>query len=147
MADRIVCQVDLHGVEEDLLRVGPKIAKRLFRRALKAVGMAWTEEVKSRVPVDTGALRDSIDYVIKTSPKDDSGSVQVGPTYDSKVMKKATNTSESPGVYGMFVEFGLKSKKYPRQPYMRPTFDVSADRIIQLFAENLREDLEDAVKE
>jgi HK97 gp10 family phage protein len=144
--DKVTVTVDLHGLEEDLTRLGPKIAKRLFRKALRAVGEAWVEQVKSAAPVDEGGLRDSIDYVIKTSPRDDFGVVTVGPTYDSKNLKSGASTSESPGVYGMFVEFGLKVKKYTMHPFMRPTFDGSADRIIQLFADNLRDDLEEAVK-
>lgn len=147
MPDRITCKVDLHGVEEDLLRLGPKIAKRLLRKALKAVGIVAVEAIKAHVPVDSGDLRDSIGYVIKTSGKQDSASMQIGPTYDKKAAKAAKNTSESPGVYGMFVEFGVKSRKYKKTPYMRPTFDVSADRWVQVFAENLREDLEEAVKD
>jgi HK97 gp10 family phage protein len=143
MADKVVCTVDLHGLEEDLIGLGPKIAKRLFRRALTTVGQLWVEDVKSKVPVDTGALRDSIDFVVKTSPKNDYGTVTVGPTYTSP---KGNNTTESPGVYGMWVEFGLKTKQYPSQPYMRPTFDATAESVIDLFASKLREDLEEAVK-
>lgn len=158
MADRVTVKVDLHGLEEDLLTLAPRIAKRLFRRALRAVGEAWAEMAKSHVPVgnpltahkkdyNPGALRDSIGYQIKTSSKSDTGTVQVGPMYDSKGQAEGSNnTSQSPGVYGMFVEFGLKTTTYPKQPFMRPTFDVSAERIIQLFADNLRDDLEAAVK-
>lgn len=143
MADRVVVTVDLHGIEEDLIALGPKIAKRLFRRALTSVGEVWKADVKSKVPVLSGDLRDSIDYVVKTSPKNDIGTVTVGPTYTSP---KGKNTAESPGVYGMFVELGLKTKKYPSQPYMRPVFDATAEQVIDLFALHLREDLEEAVK-
>lgn len=146
MADKITVSVDLHGLEEDLISLGPKIAKRLFRRALSVVGQAWKEALQAKVPRDSGDLANSIDFVVKTSPKNDFGSVTVGPTYDTKVMKNSSSTSESPGVYGMFVEFGLKLKKYAFTPFMRPTFDGSAERMVELFAENLREDLEDAIK-
>jgi HK97 gp10 family phage protein len=146
MPVKIECKVDLHGLEEDLLQVGPKIAKRLFRRALKAVGQAWVEAIRSKVPVDTGALRDSINYVIRTNPREDSGSVTVGPTYDKTKLKKGDSTSQLPAVYAKFVEFGLKIKKYTFTPFMRPTFDSTAERMIELFAANLREDLEDAIK-
>lgn len=144
MGDKVTVKVDLHGVEEELLQVGPRIAKRLLRRALRAVGKIAVENVKSHIEaVDTGALRDSIDFVIKTSNSSDSATLEVGPTYDKKTVKPG---QKSPGVYGMFVEFGLKTKKYPRQPFMRPTFDTDAERWIQIFADGLREDLEEAVK-
>lgn len=144
MADKVTVKVDLHGLEEDLLQAGPKIAKKLFRRALKVVGELWKQGLKSRVPSDTGSLAESIDYVIKMSPREDSGTVTVGPTYIAG--KGGKKGSESPGVYGMFVEFGLKLRKYMFKPWMRPEFDTSADAIIELFAANLREDLEDALK-
>lgn len=144
MADRVTCSVDLHGTEEELIAVGPRIAKRLLRRALRVVGQLWVADVKAHVPVNTGALRDSIDFKIRTNSREDGGSVTVGPTYTSG---KTGGQSQSPGLYGMFVEFGVKSRaNYPAQPFMRPTFDATADSIIELFAAKLREDLEEAVK-
>lgn len=154
-------EVDLHGLEEDLIRLGPKVAKRLFRRALKMVGELWKEALKSKVPVGNpatakqgsdyspGALRDSIDYVISTGKGDHGGTVTVGPTYDktaAKAAKDKGDTSTLPGVYGKFVEFGLHVKQYPFHPFMRPTFDTTAESMIEIFADGLREDLEDAVK-
>jgi HK97 gp10 family phage protein len=147
MADRVVCRVDLHGTEEELIAVGPRIAKRLLRRALRVVGQLWVEDVKSKVPVDTGALRDSIQFKIRTNSREDGGSVTVGPTFDTtKGIKKKGSTSQSPGVYGMFVEFGVKSRQFPAQPFMRPVFDADAQKVVDLFAAKLREDLEEAVK-
>lgn len=146
MADKVTVKVDLHNVEEDLITLGPRIAKRVFRRLLNTLGKLWVEDVKSHVPVLTGELRDSIDFKVVTSPKNDFASLEVGPTYDSKASKKSGDTSQSPGVYGMFVEFGLKTKEYPKQPYMRPTFDTTAEQMVELFADGLREELEEAVK-
>jgi hypothetical protein len=144
MADNVVVKVDLHGLEEDLLQLGPKISKKLFRIALKFVGELWKAGLKARVPSDTGNLAESIDYVIKLSPKQDSGTVTVGPTYIPG--KNGKSGSESPGIYGMFVEFGLKLRKYVFTPWMRPEFDATADAMIEAFAASLREDLEEAIK-
>jgi HK97 gp10 family phage protein len=47
--------------------------------------------------------------------------------------------SQSPGVYGQFVEFG--TDKMAAQPFLRPAFDATADRVIELFAEKMREGL------
>lgn len=145
MADRVTVKVDLHGTEEELIAIGPRIAKRLLRRALRVVGQLWVEDVKRNVPVDTGALRDSINFKIRTNPREDGGSVTVGPTYISGKGTKAKG-SQSPGVYGMFVEFGVKSRQYPAHPFMRPAFDADAQKVVDLFAAKLREDLEEAVK-
>jgi HK97 gp10 family phage protein len=141
-------KVDLHGTEEELLAVGPRIAKRLLRRALQAVGEVWKAALRDAVPVDTGALRDSINYKVQTRKSDQAGTVTVGPSFDTNgaETKSEGNSNQSPGVYGMFVEFGLKKKQYKNTPFMRPTFDSSAEAIIDYFAKNLRDDLEAAIK-
>lgn len=146
MANKVTVKVDLHGVEEDLLKIGPRIAKRLLRKAMKAVAVVAVEQIKALVPVDSGDLRESIGYTIKTKQSSDSAVLLIGPTFDKTAIKKGAGTTSSPGVYGMFVEFGVKAHKYTFKPYMRPTFDINADRWIQVFAENLKEDLEEAVK-
>jgi HK97 gp10 family phage protein len=145
---KITCKVEGGAkIADDLRAIGPKIARKLFRKALRAVGDVWTEEAKGSVPVDSGDLRDSIQPVIKVRRRGNEykGTVDVGPTRDTKSKAQHKSGSESPAVYGMFVEFGLKQKKYKFTPFMRPTFDGKEERIIQLFAQNLKEDLEDAI--
>jgi hypothetical protein len=51
-----------------------------------------------------------------------------------------------PGVYPIFVDFGLK-KKYPAQPLLRPTFDGAQDRAFDLFSEISKSELERSAKE
>jgi hypothetical protein len=150
MADdsmKITCHVDLHGLEEDLIQLGPKIARRIFRKLLTTIGKLWADDVRAKVPVDEGTLKDSIGYVVTTSPKNDFASVTVGPTYDTNRAKNQASRTEDPGIYGLFVEYGLKKRKYTFTPFMRPTFDATAEAIITLFAAGLREDLEAAIKE
>jgi hypothetical protein len=152
MADKITVRVDLHGLEEELLAIGPRIAKRLLRRALRSVGRAWVDIVKSFAPTGDvvkakqgpeytpGGLKACIDFKVVTNSSETAGTVTVGPTNVKGGPKR------SPGVYALFVEFGLKAKEFAMHPFMRPAFDGSAERIIQLFADGLREDLEEAVK-
>jgi HK97 gp10 family phage protein len=141
----------LEGVSEQLLSLESKIARRLLRKSLKAVGVFWVEAVKSRVPIDTGALRDSIVakvYTRKgkwTSGGLPSGSVTVGPGYG--VQRTDGKKSAPPGVYGMWVEFGLKAKKYPKHPFLRPTFDSTGSAAVDIFAETMRSGLAAAIKE
>ncbi|SNS77733.1 phage protein, HK97 gp10 family [Granulicella rosea] len=101
----------------------------------------WVDEMKSRVPVDTGGLRDSIKAKVSSRGGKNSASakVSVGPTYDTKTAKKNGAPSQQPGVYGMFVEFGTKDAK--ATPFMRPTFDATTDKAVEIFANVIREDL------
>jgi HK97 gp10 family phage protein len=147
----------LVGLERKLNKVGQKVSRKLMRRALKAVAEYWVTEVKARVPVLTGALRDSIGarVTLKRRGNGGVGIVEVGPTLDppevtetnGKKEKVGTTTSDSPGVYGMFLEFGLKTRNMVAQPFMRPTFDATADKAVTIFAAKLAEGLKDVVIE
>jgi HK97 gp10 family phage protein len=103
--------------------------------------------VKEKVPVHLGDLKESIMYKVRTRkgskavPNVPTGSVEVGPGYTQGTKGR------SPGVYGMFVEFGLNARKYLKHPFLRPTFDSTSDKVIQVFADAMQEGLKDVVKE
>jgi HK97 gp10 family phage protein len=142
---KIECKVDLSGFEGRLIELGPKLARKSMRKALTSVGKFWVGEVKSRVPVDTGALKDSIISRVRVKKGGTEGKVSVGPGYT--VSNKVRDTSQDPGVYGMFVEFPMKNRPtYPTQPFMRPTFDSTADKAVEIFADSLKEALEGSGK-
>ena len=142
----VKCNVDFGGIEEKLSQLGPKLARKALRKAVSKVGDMWITEMKARVPVGpTGDLRESIDKRVTTriSGAESSARVAVGPSYD-KSQKGVGDSSQKPGVYGMFVEFGTKRSK--AEPWMRPTFDATADKAVQLLADALKEDLFEIVK-
>ena len=151
--DVVTCRVNMNGIGEKLLDLESKIARSLLRKSLKAVGTFWVDAVKAHVPVDTGELRDSINMKLSTrkgrwqSGGLPSGVVTVGPTYTYKAGKKSQSASQSPGVYGMFVEFGLKTKRYPKQPFLRPTFDTTGQQAVDIFAQTMMSGLEEAIKD
>lgn len=136
----------LDGVVEKMRELGPKLARRGMRKALTKVGDYWVDEVQSRVPVSSGDLKDSIVKKV-TTRKDKNGevggTVSVGPRYDGR-------GSQSPGVYGMFIEFGVKSSKSPLraegQPFMRPTFDSTKETAVEIFSKTLKNVLEEIAK-
>ena len=140
---KIECKVDLSGFEGKLIELGPKLARKGMRKALTQVGKFWVGEVKSRVRVDSGDLKESVIARVKTKKNDNAGVVSVGPGY-GKNKGKSGDTSQDPGVYGKFVEFG--TKKMRARPFMRPTFDTTADKAVQMFADVLKEALEGSGK-
>jgi HK97 gp10 family phage protein len=112
----------------------------------------WVDEVKSRVPVLEGDLKESIHSFVRTRKASDkteglpTGSVTVGPAYGTP--RSDGRHSVPPAVYGMWVEFGVKSKsRYPKQPFMRPAFDATAEKAVKLFSDTLKEALEEIAKE
>jgi HK97 gp10 family phage protein len=149
--DIVSCKVDLGGISEKLLDLEPRIVRKLLRKSLKQVGKFWVGEAQSRTPVLLGDLKNSMTSVVKTrkgaknSDGLPTGSVRVGPGFIDRT--DGRENSVSPGVYGMFVEFGLKAKHYPKQPFMRPTFDATSDEAVELFADTMKSGLEDAIKD
>jgi len=141
----VTVKVDFGGIAEKLDELGPKLARKALRKGVTAVGNMWVTEMKSRVHVDSGDLRDSIAKKVTTTKKGDalSARVVVGPTYDSKNGKPG-DSSQSPGTYALFEEFGTKSM--PASPFMRPTFDSTAEKAVQLLADTLRSDLDEVVR-
>ena len=97
---------------------------------------------KSRAPLlkvatkrrQPGELRDSIGMKISLSPKQESGKVSVGP------LKDKSKGKDSPGTWGMFVEFG--SVHGAAQPFMRPGFDSASQAALEAFTEVIREGVE-----
>jgi HK97 gp10 family phage protein len=151
MSDGIVvtAHVDFGGIAEKLMEIEPKIARSLLRKALKAVGTFWVDAIKSRVPVVSGDLKNSIVAMVRTRKAKaatvglPTGSVEVGPGYAPVSGKHGP---QNPGVYGMFGEFGLHAKKYLKNPFIRPTFDSTAEQAVQVFADVLKDGFEDAAK-
>lgn len=148
MSDMLEIQatVLLNGLEEKLQELGPKLAKAAMRKALKAGGQILLDEAKLRAPVDTGALRDSIAMKVSTNTKAESGTVTIGAKLDQVVRKAGGDQSQTPGVYGMFVEFGVPSRNVSAQPWLRPSFDSKSESAVEAFANKLREGLVEVAK-
>lgn len=128
----------LKGVEDALAQAGPKLAKRALRKGLNAGADVLIGAAKANAPVlkkgtpqrRPGELRDSITKKIKLSPKEESGTVIIGPEY------KKADGKQSPGVYGFLVEYGLHG---PTQPFMRPGFDEAHQAALDAFTEEMRQ--------
>lgn len=101
----------------------PADRRKIFSEASEPI----IDAMKSRTPVDTGRLRDSIGVDPKKGVK--AGVVFVGVVGKRKTKKnKATN----PGIYGKYVEFGTRKQK--AQPFLRPGFDGTKNRVISIIA-------------
>ncbi len=88
--------------------VTPKV-----RSAMVQASELVMDTAKSIVPVDTGRLRDSIDYQI---------------TEDAE---QITSIISPHTEYAAFVEFGT-SRQSP-SPYMRPAWDMNQGQVFQIF--------------
>lgn len=130
----------LKGVEDALSEAGPKLAKSILRKGLLEAAQFMVYGAKSRCPVAVegtpqtkpGELRDAIGVSsVKLNGKKERASVKIGPKYDKK------DGSQSPGVYGLFVEVGSVHNPTPK-PFMRSTFDADAQTSLEKFTDVTR---------
>ena len=134
--------IGLKGVEDALSQAGPKLAKRSLRKALVAGADSFEAAAKKNAPVlakaspnrQPGELRDAIDMTVKLSGKQESGIARVG------IRRGKGNGSQSPSVWGSFVEFG--SIHGAAQPFMRPAFAQAKTRAQEVFTDEIRKGVE-----
>lgn len=88
--------------------VAPKV-----KSAMEQASILIMDTAKEIVPVDTGRLRDSIDYQI---------------TEDAL---QTTSIISPHTEYAEFVEFG--TSRQPSQPFMRPAWDENQAQVFQIF--------------
>jgi HK97 gp10 family phage protein len=154
-----VNKADLDDIRQQLDQLSPRLAKRMVRSAFKKAGEFLRDMMRSNAPVLAdktdnkdaipGELRDSIDFKISTGRSGARGRdanaldrvyMKIGPKWITK-----KNKTMNPGLYALFVEFGLLAKHYVSKPFARPTFDSGAERALNIIADDLRESLPEIV--
>jgi HK97 gp10 family phage protein len=94
------------------LKAMDEAAADILMQAAKAGGRIALDEAKERCPVDTGALRDSLNMTENTQ-KPTKADVKID--YDKSLK------------YGTFVELGARGR--PANPFMRQAVDENVDKI------------------
>lgn len=92
----------LRGFREDLA-TGFAAQRAELRQRLIALGIQMTIEIKAGVPVKTGALRESVRFVVLDTGKGEKLDIKVG---------------DETAPYGPHVEFGTAHA--PAHPFVRP---------------------------
>jgi HK97 gp10 family phage protein len=119
-------KVSLEGGQKIVrrLKTMDEAAGNVLMQAAKAGGEIALDEAKNRCPVDTGALRDSLNMAENTK-KPTKADVKID--YDKSLK------------YGTFVELGARGR--PANPFMRQAVD---DNIVKI-NEAISEEIADAV--
>jgi HK97 gp10 family phage protein len=143
-------------LDKKLIALGPRIAKKVVRQAIRPAAKGIQRTAQANAPVDTGALKKSIKVrALKRSR------TRIGITV-------ATNSSDNlfkgKEFYGGLLEFGFRRGKrtnaikqaqkkgkvlesdnrplVPPRPFMKPAFDSNRDRAGQMIVDNLRSGIE-----
>ena len=124
--------------------------------ALRRMGAKIQKEAKSRVPVDTGTLKDNI--IVTRIKKSDrvNGQEGVQVTVRAKAKKYVDNArnrksgrvggeynSYGPLFYARFLEFG--TSKYGATPFLTPAFESSKGELPGMFQRELTRAIDEAV--
>ena len=131
-------KVDIKGLDEinkKLRLLDKKMKASIARRALNKGGRHIRDEAKSRVPVRTGNLRDSI--TLRTKKLGRTGFLaEVGPA-KRKGRDAITGKRKvlADGFYGRFVERGTKNMA--PQPFMRPTYAAVKGRVPDVIGDEM----------
>lgn len=119
------------------------MADKVARQATAAGASVTRKNVKARVPVDTGNLREAIvmkrvkgsklnaEYIV---------AVRKGKRADVKAAKSGEGRLGKDAYYAHMVEFG--TVKMPAQPYIRPGFEESTQAATDAIAKRLKQRLE-----
>ncbi len=129
----------------------PKTAKKIQRRAATAAIRPMRAACKEACPVDTGALKKSIDS--KVSVKNRGVSAIVGADTavmeDGKKGEKSESTVRAARVLHL-VCFGFidpSGKAVPGNNFLERGYHITIDRCQKIYADKLREGLEKAADE
>jgi HK97 gp10 family phage protein len=117
-------------LQDALLALGPKVARKLCVRALKDAAKVIIDAAQPHIPVsdmDHPHLEDSLRVRVSNAHKDNERTVFVG-------------FLEPAARYAHLVEFG--SSRIKPQPFMRPAIDARGAQCIDLIQAELWEDIE-----
>jgi HK97 gp10 family phage protein len=161
------------GVEElgrALLAIPAQLSKQVVKEALQAGGAVVKMAAEAQAPVRTGELQADIIVKVRVDPELINNYALIGPGYsrESLTVRGVTqnrrgkleldvDTTESPGVYGAFVEKGHKEGhrsggeiEYggdaPPHPWLRPAFESSKSEAMTVVTEVLAAGLKGVVE-
>ena len=142
-------QATLKALNEDM-------TTKIARYATKAAAKVVLEKAKALVPVDTGALKASLEvHEIRKTQLTSEYTVMVN-TFTMKKYKEGSQvrrhrieghkTYEDWGdfYYGRFIEFG--TVKMAARPFLRPAFEQSKDSALSEMVKAIREGVIESVK-
>lgn len=135
---------------DDLLRtLAPKIHKNINRSALRSGAVVMLDEVKNRIPVDSGQLRASARVTTRAAGGMISASVKVGNfvAWYANLVEFGTRPHEIKAKPGQALRIGgaaVQRVDHPgaqAQPFMRPAADAALTAAIDAYTDKLRQRL------
>jgi HK97 gp10 family phage protein len=166
----------LDELEEALEELVPKAAKTALRRAARSGAEIYAADIEERAPRDTGLLADSVIVRTTVGKDDDDSTITASVSIDMKANRLAegahndiTGPTLAVGRNGklkevllgksgralknpyhwahleaVFAEFGTVHE--PATPFVGPAFEEKKDDVLNVFVEELQEEIEKVKK-
>jgi len=128
----------LKELDNALAKLPKSAGKGALRKALKKAGQPIFDAAKMKVPVDTGALKESLEISTKLSRRQKRGRRKQG------AVELFIGAGRPKGSHAHLVEFGT-SRSSPR-PFLRPAWDENKGKILRIFGKELWLQIEKAAK-
>lgn len=120
-------KIDVQNINRKLQELSAKMGKEIKEKTIfRKAGKVVKDTMKQEVPVDTGRLRDSIDFL---NFRKDKESLYVGARYNSSVDENGQTTKPT-GRHAHLVEFGFIDKSGKRvegNPFVKRTYNKTKD--------------------
>lgn len=136
--------IDLKGfaeLETKLREFGPKVTASGIRTSAYAGASIVRGAAKTYVPVDTGALRESISVFRRRTSGPNVATYAVGLR---DVKKRKTKTVVKAPFYGRFVELG--TSKMRARPFLRPAIYNNVEKVIDAMKSRMAKAIETAAR-
>jgi len=132
--------IELRGfaeLREKLQQLPDKLAAKVLAKAMKAAFQPVLDDAKAKVPVDTGALRDSLRIAFRRGGRGEPMRVGIRIGSSSKVkqagLAKAVfggTTKAPPARRWHFIELGTAD--LAAHPFLRPALDANQGRVLSI---------------
>lgn len=126
-----------------MFRALPKSVRKGTSRALLEAGAEMAGIIKRAVPVDDGALRDSVQVKRGKSAKRQRGQVVEAAGADADLTVRVTE-GDRKAFYAAWVEFGTRNR--PAQPHFFPSWRANRKRLIRRIRAVQRKAIREAAK-
>lgn len=119
--------------------------KKIVNKSPYEAGLIIQGQAVALTPVDTGRLRGSIATKSKTKEKvQNKSTTKEGDIISGEIQENEAYVGTNVG-YSPYIEYG--TVKMSAQPFMRPAFDLSQGKTLEVFEKNGKQEFKDYFSE
>lgn len=130
------------ALQKKFAKLHLKAQKKVFLKANRKAAKVLLKSIKSKAPVDTGALKRNIKI-----RKIDRSRTKIGLTIRTGTREEMGISEKSKWYYPAIVEYGNPKKQLPAKSYMRAGFNSAESQARKVLASEIGSGIERVAKE